>query len=119
MALAVIDTMVAAGYLELTSDAGLLTYTGVALLRRLGVDFDIITARRVRIGGPFSVAPLFEHCLAKGWVRHADGTRAVTITPKGQRGFREPVGVSLKGMAPLRPATPERTLVEHCQGRIV
>jgi hypothetical protein len=33
--------------------------------------------------------------LAKGWIRRIEGTRAVSITPKGQRIFREELGVRL------------------------
>jgi hypothetical protein len=33
--------------------------------------------------------------LQKGWIRRIDGTRAVAITPKGQRTFREHFGVEL------------------------
>lgn len=113
LAVAITDAMVAAGHVELASDAGLVTDTGMALLRRLGIDLDTITARRGRntrrllcrpcldwserrphLAGVVGAA-LLEYYLAKGWVRRTDGTRAVTITPKGQRSFRETFRVSL------------------------
>ena len=31
----------------------------------------------------------------KGWIRRVEGSRAVTVTPKGQRAFRETLGVRL------------------------
>jgi hypothetical protein len=33
------------------------------------------------------------HSFQQGWLRRIDGTRAMTITPKGQHGFRELFGV--------------------------
>jgi hypothetical protein len=40
-------------------------------------------------------AALCAHSLAKGWTRRLDGTRAVLVTPMGQRMFQETFGVRL------------------------
>ena len=40
-------------------------------------------------------AALCSHSFSKGWIRRIDGTRAVTVTPKGQRIFREAFGAQL------------------------
>ena len=39
-------------------------------------------------------AAICAHCFDKGWIRRGEGTRAVTVTPKGQQAFREIFGVS-------------------------
>jgi hypothetical protein len=38
---------------------------------------------------------LCAHSLGNGWIRRIAGTRAVAITPKGQRMFREALGVRM------------------------
>ena len=40
-------------------------------------------------------AALCAHCFDKGWIRRVEGTRAVAITPRGQRSFRDAFGVRL------------------------
>jgi len=84
-----------------------------ALLRRLGIDVDGVTRtpgkrsrrmlcrpcldwseRRPHLAGAVGSA-LLDHYLEKGWVRRLRGTRAVEITPRGQRGFREDFGIRL------------------------
>lgn len=112
MAVAVADALVEGGHVELDGDAGVVTDKGSALLRRLGVDVDGVTGtsgkrsrrmlcrpcldwseRRPHLAGAVGSA-LLDHYLEKGWVRRLRGTRAVEITPKGQRGFRETFGIS-------------------------
>jgi DNA-binding transcriptional ArsR family regulator len=98
---------------ELASDAGLVTDTGIALLEGIGIDLDSLVARRSKRGGRLLCRPCLDwserrphlagtvgaalcaHCLADGWIRRVDGTRAVAITPKGQRSFRDAFGVSV------------------------
>ncbi|MFM9841359.1 MAG: ArsR/SmtB family transcription factor [Dongiaceae bacterium] len=111
-AVAVADALVAGGHVELDSEGGLVTGKGAALLKRLGVDVEGVTVepghrtrrllcrpcldwseRRPHLAGAVGSA-LLGHYLDKGWVRRLKGTRAVEITPKGQRGFRETFGVS-------------------------
>jgi hypothetical protein len=48
--------------------------------------------RRPHLAGAVGAA-ICTHSLANGWVRRIAGTRAVAITPKGQRIFREQFGV--------------------------
>jgi DNA-binding transcriptional ArsR family regulator len=111
-AVAVADSLVAGGHVELDSDGGVLTGKGAALLKRLGITLGDASAapghrhrrmlcrpcldwseRRPHLAGTVGAA-LLDHYLDKGWVRRLKGTRAVEITPKGQRGFRETFGVS-------------------------
>jgi DNA-binding transcriptional ArsR family regulator len=116
------DAMVARGQVELGSEAGLLTDRGFALLSGIGIDLQCITTARVNRHGralcrscldwserrPHLAgvvgAALCAHCFAEDWICHIKGTRAVAITPKGQRWFRDAFGVSLNQMDGAPPA---------------
>ena len=99
------------GYVELAADAGLVTEAGIEFLGRIGIELDAITTgtgrrsarilcrpcldwseRRPHIAGAIGAA-LCAHSFAQSWIRRIDGTRAVTITAKGERVFREKFGV--------------------------
>jgi DNA-binding transcriptional ArsR family regulator len=114
LGVALADAMVAGGHVELASDAGLVTDAGIALLDGIGIDLDSIVARRgKRSSGRLLCRPCLDwserrphlagavgaalctHCFDKGWIRRVEGTRAVAITPKGQRSFRDAFGVRL------------------------
>ncbi len=113
LGVALADALVAGGYAELANDAGLVTDAGMALFVRVGIDIDALSARRGKrparilcrpcldwserrphLAGAVGAA-LCTHSLAKAWIRRIDGTRAVAITPKGERIFREQFGVTL------------------------
>ncbi len=111
LGVALTDAMVASGHVELAIDGGLMTATGLALLDRMGIDTGAAhqprrsgrvlcrpcldwSERRPHLGGAIGAA-LCAHCLTNGWIRRVEGTRAVTITPKGQRGFHDHFGVDL------------------------
>jgi DNA-binding transcriptional ArsR family regulator len=110
LGVALADGLAAGGYLELADDAGLVTGTGVALFGRIGIDLDALAAsrgtrarilcrpcldwseRRPHLAGAVGAA-LCARSFDEGWIRRIPGTRAVTVTPKGQRVFREIFGV--------------------------
>jgi DNA-binding transcriptional ArsR family regulator len=113
LGVALADALVAGGYAELASDAGLVTAAGIELFGRIGIDIDALlirrgkrptrvlcrpcldwSERRPHLAGAVGAA-LCAHSFAQGWIRRIDGTRAVTITPKGQRVFREEFGARL------------------------
>jgi DNA-binding transcriptional ArsR family regulator len=113
LGVALADALVAGGYAELASDAGLVTAAGIELFGRVGIDIDALVTRRVKrstrvlcrpcldwserrphLAGAVGAA-LCTHSFVQGWIRPIDGTRAVTITPKGQRIFREEFGARL------------------------
>ena len=114
LGVALADALVSKGYAELTSDAGIITGTGAAFFGRIGLDLDAVLARpskkparmlcrpcldwserRPHIAGAVGTA-LCTHCFESGWIRRVAGTRAVSITPKGQQVFREKFGAEIR-----------------------
>jgi DNA-binding transcriptional ArsR family regulator len=80
LGVALADALVAGGHAEFASDGGVITNSGVALLGR--------------VAGSLG-AEICGQSFAQGWIRRIDGTRAVAITPKGYRVFREQFGAQL------------------------
>lgn len=107
------DAMIADGHVELTSDAGILTDTGMAFLAGVGIDIEPMLARRTKRSGRVLCRPcldwserrphlagvlgaaICQHSLDMGWIGRLDGTRAVLITSKGERVFREKFGARI------------------------
>lgn len=113
LGVALADALVAGGHAELAGDGGVITDTGAALLGKVGIDVEALQARRgtrsarilcrpcldwserrPHLAGAVGAA-LCTHSLTKGWIRRIDGTRAVAVTHKGQRIFREEFGARL------------------------
>jgi DNA-binding transcriptional ArsR family regulator len=111
LGVALADALVAGRHAELTSDGGVITPSGVALLGRMGIDVAVLlerrgharilcrpcldwSERRPHLAGTVG-AELCSASFAQGWIRRIDGTRAVSITPKGYRIFREQFGAQL------------------------
>lgn len=110
LGVALTDAMTAQGYAELTGEAGLITDAGMAFLGRLGIDVEELQGRRSRRSGRILCRPCLDwserrphlggalgaalcaRSLGEGWIRRIDGTRAVSLTPKGTRVFREMFG---------------------------
>jgi len=112
LGVALADALVEQGRIELTSDAGILTEAGVTFLDEIGLDVVPMQARgtkrsgrvlcrpcldwserRPHLAGSFGAA-LCTHSMEQGWTRRIPGTRAVEITPKGERVLREKFRVS-------------------------
>jgi len=101
------EAMVSRGYLVLEDDGGRITDAGTRYLWDLGIDTRIAgkgrrhlcracldwTERRPHIGGAIGAA-LAERWLALGWIARAKDSRAVSVTPAGERGFRESLGLN-------------------------
>jgi DNA-binding transcriptional ArsR family regulator len=114
LGVALADALVARGYAELVGDCGELTDTGIAFLDRIGIDIAPLSARPGKRSGRVLCRPCLDwserrphlagavgaalcvHSLTKGWIRRIDGTRAVAITPRGSRVFRDEFGARLK-----------------------
>jgi DNA-binding transcriptional ArsR family regulator len=102
LGVALSDALIGAGHVELATDGGIVTETGLALLDRLGIDLvrSVGSSRRVlcrpcldwserrpHLAGVVGAA-LCAHALSAGLIRRIEGTRAVAITPKGLQAFR-------------------------------
>jgi DNA-binding transcriptional ArsR family regulator len=112
LGVALADALIASGYADLTNEVGVVTESGLAFLGRLGIDVRVPVAsgrrpqrvlcracldwseRRAHFGGAVGAA-FCRHSVEKGWVRRLNGTRAVSLTPKGQMIFREEFGVQI------------------------
>jgi DNA-binding transcriptional ArsR family regulator len=110
LGVAVTDAMVRSGGVQLASDAGLVTASGIKLFGRLGIDVTGLAAsrgksarvlcrpcldwseRRPHLAGAIGAA-LCARSFEAGWIRRIAGTRAVTVTPQGWRLFRNTLGV--------------------------
>ena len=113
LGVALTDALVEHGQIELTTDAGILTEAGVSFLDTIGVDTSPILARRTKRSGRVLCRACFDwserrshlggvlgaaicaHSMRNGWTRRLDGTRALLITPKGERVFREIFGARI------------------------
>ncbi len=113
LGVAITDAMVDNGYLELAPDAGLVTESGVKFLASIGIDTGKLAARRGKSSGRVPCRPcldwserrphlagavgaaICQHCFDNGLVRRVAETRVLTITPKGQRVFRERFGAQI------------------------
>lgn len=112
LGVALADALVEQGRIELTGDAGILTEAGVTFLGEIGLDIAQMqtrgtkrsgrvlcrpcldwSERRPHLAGSFGAA-LCSHSMEQGWTRRIAGTRAVDITPKGERVLRETFRVS-------------------------
>jgi DNA-binding transcriptional ArsR family regulator len=113
LGVALADALVAGGHAELASDGGVITDSGIVFLSGIGIDVDSLLAgrgkrssrvlcrpcldwseRRPHLAGVVGAA-LCAHSFTKGWIRRIDGTRAVAITPKGWRVFRDEFSAQL------------------------
>jgi DNA-binding transcriptional ArsR family regulator len=103
LGVAIADAMISKGIIELTDDGGFVTEGGHAFLQRVGIQFPAgprhysrmtcrpcldWSERRPHLAGQLGAA-FCRHCIDVGWVRRRDGSRAVEITPIGQRAFHE------------------------------
>ena len=109
LGVALADALAEAGHVELSRDGGIVTESGLAELAGLGVEIDTEgrkskrilcrpcldwSERRAHIAGAVGAA-LCTRAFEAGWIRRLPNTRALSITPKGTRAFREKFGVSL------------------------
>ena len=107
LGVALADALIEGGSIKLATDGGMVTDAGVAFFSRIGIDLDGLATRsgrrsvrvfcrpcldwserRPHFAGMIGAA-LCARSFGKGWIRRNNGTRAVTLTPKGQEVFRE------------------------------
>jgi DNA-binding transcriptional ArsR family regulator len=102
---AIADALQAGGYVTLSDDGGELTDSGTRLLRHFGVLPAPQTSRRIycrpcldwserryHVAG-FVGAEICRCCLERRWLTRMRDTRALQLTPEGQRGLAETFGV--------------------------
>jgi DNA-binding transcriptional ArsR family regulator len=112
LGVALADGLLAGGHVAFKREAGLVTEAGIAIFGRLGIDVVSLTVhggktarilcrpcldwseRRPHLAGAVGSA-LCARSFEEGWIRRIDGTRAVTVTPKGRRIFRDTIGMRL------------------------
>ena len=110
LGVALADALVTGGHVELADDAGLVTDNGIALFERIGIDVASLiprggkstrvlcrpcldwSERRPHLAGAVGAA-LCARSFDEGWIRRIAGTRAITVTPKGQRIYRDTIGM--------------------------
>jgi len=113
LGVAIADALAENGHIELTADSGLVTRSGARLLRRIGIDLASLATtrggrarvlcrpcldwseRRPHLAGALGAA-LCTLSLQQDWIRRRKDTRAVLITPMGQRSYRELLDVRLE-----------------------
>jgi len=116
VAVAMAERMIERGHIELSADGGVLTPDGLTFLRGLSVELDEAQAagktsararrpvfcrpcmdwseRRFHIAGTVGTA-LCRACLAQGWMRRIEGSRALTITSAGHIALTQAFGASV------------------------
>jgi DNA-binding transcriptional ArsR family regulator len=107
LGVALADSLAARDQIVLNEDGGLVTDTGRAFLSKLGVNLEASKTRRAlcrpcldwserrwHIGGAIG-AVIADRCFAGGWIERRNDSRAITITPSGERAFDELFGVRL------------------------
>lgn len=106
IAVALTDTMIARGQIEIGEDGAALTDTGRALLEEIGVELPFEgkgavfckpcldwSERRHHLAGIVGAA-LYRCFLARNWIRRSPEGRTVTFTPPGRAALERHFGVS-------------------------
>jgi hypothetical protein len=98
------DALCERGHVELSDEGGAVTAPGMEFFRSFGLDLGPAPSRiycrpcldwserRLHIGGTLG-ARLAGRCFALNWIRRDRESRAVAVTPAGERGFRETFGM--------------------------
>ncbi|HEY1246709.1 MAG TPA: helix-turn-helix transcriptional regulator [Hyphomicrobiaceae bacterium] len=115
LGVALADALVARGYADLAGDGGVITGPGFVFLGEIGIDLEALAARSSRRGARIMCRPCLDWSerrphlagavgtalcalgFEKNWLRRIEGTRAVAVTPRGARVFRETFGAQLAG----------------------
>jgi DNA-binding transcriptional ArsR family regulator len=110
LGVALTDALVARRRIVLTEDGGQVTKQGARFLGGFGIDLAAIqhsrrvfcrpcldwSERRPHLAGAVGAA-LATRCLELSWIERSRDTRAITISPTGERGFAETFGFAMSG----------------------
>ena len=109
LGVAIADALVARGHVEIDDEAGLVTDGGAAFFASIGVALPASgprssrplcrpcldwSERRPHLAGHLGAA-ICAHGFDAAWLRRIAGTRAVSVTPKGQAALATILGVTL------------------------
>ena len=109
LGVAIADSLVASSRVVLSDDGGEVTEAGTTFLAGWGIDLGAAQRRRQRVfcrpcldwterrphlAGMIGTL-LAQRCFDLGWIERLRDSRAVTITARGHRGFREAFAVDL------------------------
>jgi hypothetical protein len=119
LGVALTDALTNRKHIVLTDDGGMVTRAGEKFLAAFGIGLDDAregrrtfcrpcldwSERRPHLAGALG-AVFADRCFELGWIARVRDSRALKITPNGERGFMETFGISLNldQPAPLRGA---------------
>jgi DNA-binding transcriptional ArsR family regulator len=106
---AIADALIANGIIILGDDGGEVTDSGARLLARFGADLAVKSGskrifcrpcldwseRRYHVAGHVG-AEICRRCLEYGWLKRQRDTRALQLTPSGQRGLEDSFGLKFR-----------------------
>jgi DNA-binding transcriptional ArsR family regulator len=112
---AIADALIANGSIILDDDGGEVTDSGARVLAQFGADLSAKSGstrifcrpcldwseRRYHIAGRVG-AEICRRCLERGWLKQERDTRALHLTPSGQRGLADSFGVRFRGEGQAR-----------------
>jgi predicted transcriptional regulator/ribosomal protein S19E (S16A) len=108
----IVDSLVERGHVEIDDDAGLITEAGAKFIATIGIELPgearskrLVSRpvcrlcldwseRRPHLAGRLGAA-VCRHSLNAGWVRRIEGTRAVSVTPKGRSAIAKVFGFTV------------------------
>lgn len=105
LGVAITDALVAQRHVEIDDEAGLITEGGAAFFARIGIALPEASRRplcrpcldwserRPHLAGRLGAA-ICTHGFDAGWLRRIDGTRAVSVTPKGHAAMAKIFGIA-------------------------
>jgi len=115
------DALTERSYVELSSEGGAVTETGIGFCREFGVDLGAAAGghvycrpcldwseRRYHVAGRVG-AEIQRCCLAHGWLTRERDTRALRLTAAGRTGLRETFGIDLTDAGDATPRSDART----------
>jgi DNA-binding transcriptional ArsR family regulator len=117
LGVAIADALAASRFVVLTEEGGEVTRAGARFLTEFGVELNSQrpsrrifcracldwSERRYHVAGHIG-AEIWRRCLELGWLARRRDTRAVRVTPAGQRGLRETFGIRLQAGRGLEPS---------------
>jgi len=108
LGVAIADALVSRGCIEIDDEGGVITEEGVAFFQGIGIVLPAAggrtrrwlcrpcldwSERRPHLAGRLGAA-ICAHGFEAGWLRRIEGTRAVSITPKGQSAIARVFGIA-------------------------